>query len=115
MPASRHMLRRSTLWGAVCIFALAMPAGAQVQTTVTSATPSLSQSPDDPDAIYCRPPQRQSDSRLPGPQVCKTNRQWAALHAQGLDISADGKSTVESEKYRTLQKGPCHTLQDNCF
>ena len=34
------MLRRSTLWGAVCIFALAMPAGAQVQTTVTSATPA---------------------------------------------------------------------------
>jgi hypothetical protein len=109
------MLRRSTLWGAVCIFALAMPAGAQVQTTVTSATPSLPQSPDDPDAIYCRPPQRQSDSRLPGPQVCKTNRQWDALHAQGLDISADGKGTVASEKYRSLHSGPCHTQQDSCF
>jgi len=27
MLASRHMLRRSTLWGAVRIFALAVPAG----------------------------------------------------------------------------------------
>ena len=115
MLALRHMLRRPALWGAVCVFALAMPVGAQVQTTVTPTAPSLPQSPDDPDAIYCRPPQHQTDSRLLGPKVCKTNREWDALHAQGLDISADGKSTVASEKYRTLQKGPCHTLQDNCF
>jgi hypothetical protein len=110
-------LRRSTWWGAVCFLVLAAPALAQVQTTLTPATPALQveKSPDDPDATYCRPPQRQSDSRLLGPKVCMTNRQWDALHAQGLDIGADGKSTVASEKYRTLHGGPCHTQQDSCF
>ena len=44
-----------------------------------------------------------------------TNRQWDGLHAQGLDISADGKSTVSSEKYRTLHKGPCNTQQSSCY
>jgi hypothetical protein len=72
-------------------------------------------SPNDPDATYCRRPQPQTDSRLMGPRVCMTNRQWDALHAQGLDIGADGKSTVASEKYRTLHGGPCHTQQDSCF
>ena len=118
MLASRHMLRRSILWGAVCVLALAAPARAQVQTTLSPAMPTLApveKSPDDPDFIYCRPPQKQSDSRLMGPRVCKTNREWDALHAQGLDVAADGKGTVASEKYRTLHNGPCHTQQDSCF
>ena len=112
------MLRRSTLWGAVCVLTLSTPALAQVQTTLTPTLPGLPQvekSPDDPDATYCRPPQRQTDSRLLGPKVCMTNRQWDALHAQGLDVSADGKSTVASEKYRSLHSGPCHTQQDSCY
>ena len=105
MPVSRDMRRRSTWWGAVCIWVLAAPAWAQVQTTLITSLPSLPEAEkaaDDPDATYCRPPQKQTDSRLLGPQVCMTNRQWNALHAQGLDIGADGKSTVASEKYRTL-------------
>jgi hypothetical protein len=103
---------------ALALLLLSVPALAQVQTTLTPAAPGLPQvekSPDDPDANYCRPPQKQSDSRLPGPKVCMTNRQWDALHAQGLDISADGKGTVASEKYRSLHSGPCHTQQDSCF
>ncbi len=91
---------------------------AQVQTTVVPTSPTLPQvekSPDDPDATYCRAPERQTDSRLLGPKVCMTNRQWDALHAQGLDISSDGRGTVTSEKYRTLHNGPCHTQQDSCF
>jgi len=48
----------------------------------------------DPEATYCRPPQQLPDSRLMGPQVCLTNRKWAQLHAQGLEISADGKNTI---------------------
>jgi hypothetical protein len=91
---------------------------AQVQTTLVPTVPSLplqDRAPDDPDAIYCRPPQHQSDTRLFGPKVCMTNRQWDALHAQGLDISADGKTTVASEKFRTLHNGPCHTQQDSCY
>ena len=116
MLASGHMLRRSTVWGAVCIWVFAGPCLAQVQTSVAPTLPAMPQAEkDDPDATYCRPPQRQSDSRLLGPKVCMTNRQWDSLHAQGLDISADGRGTVASEKYRTLQKGPCHTQQDSCF
>jgi hypothetical protein len=102
------MLRRSTLWGAVCIFACFGPAAAQLHTTLNPALPSLGdveKDPGDPDATYCRPPQRQTDSRLLGPKVCMTNRQWDALHNQGLDISADGKNTAPSEKYRTLHGG----------
>ena len=98
-------IRRSTLWGAVCILLLPWPALALLHTTISPALPSLGdveKDPNDPDATYCRPPQRQTDSRLLGPKVCMTNRQWDALHNQGLDISADGKSTVASEKYRTL-------------
>jgi hypothetical protein len=102
------MLRRSTLWGAVCILLLPLPVRAQLQTTVSPALPSLGEvekDPDDPDAIYCRPPQAQANSRMPGPKVCLTNRQWDTLHNQGLDISADGKNTIPSEKYRTFHSG----------
>ena len=108
MLPKRHMLRRSTLWGAVCISLLPWPALAQLHTTISPALPSLGdveKDPNDPDATYCRPPQAQTDSRLAGPKVCMTNRRWDALHKQGLDVSADGKSTVASEKYRTLHSG----------
>lgn len=106
MLPSRHMLRRSTLWGAACIFACFGPAAAQLQTTLNPALPSLGdveKDPGDPDATYCRPPQIQPGSRLAGPKVCLSNRQWDRLHKEGMDISADGKNTVPSEKYRTLQ------------
>ena len=105
MLPTRPMLRRFTLWGAVCILLFPRPALAQLHTTISPALPSLGdveKDPNDPDATYCRPPQRQTDSRLLGPKVCMTNRKWDALHNQGLDISADGKNTVASEKYRTL-------------
>jgi len=93
---------------------------AQVQTTLNPALPTLPQTqkaPDDPDATYCRPPQRLSDSRLLGPRVCMTNRLWNALHAQGRDISADGRGTVASEAYRTLHGCPTsgHTVADSCY
>jgi hypothetical protein len=95
-----------------------LPALAQLSTSVSPVLPSLAlqdKDPHDPDASYCRPPQKQSDSRLPGPRVCKTNREWDALHAQGLDISADGKGTVASEKYRTTHGRACTGSQDGCF
>jgi hypothetical protein len=109
-----YMLRRSTLWGAVCIWLLPAPVLAQY-VIPAPALPEAEKDPSGPDATYCRPAQPQTDSRLPGPKVCLTNRQWDALHKQGLDISADGKSTVASEKFRTLHNGPCHTQQDGCF
>ncbi len=119
MPLSWYMQRRPTfLWGAVCLLVLPSPALAQLSTSVTPVLLSLAQQdkdPHDPDASYCRPPQKQSDSRLPGPRVCMTNGQWDALHAQGLDISADGKGTVASEKYRTTHGRACGTAQDGCY
>lgn len=48
----------------------------------------------DPDAVTCRVPQRLPGSRLPGPQVCQTNRVWAALRAKREDISPDGRMIV---------------------
>ena len=112
------MLRRSTLWGAVCFWLLPLPAMAQLQTIVVPTLPALPQGEKgaaDPDAIYCRPPQAQTESRMLGPRVCKKNRDWDALHAQGLDISADGRSTVASEKYRSLHRSACQGAQDSCF
>jgi len=82
---------------------LAPPALAQVTSVITPSLPSLGdegKDPHDPNAIYCRPPMDQSDSRLVGPKTCRTNREWDRLHAEGLDIGADGKSVVASEKYR---------------
>ena len=106
MLPTRHMLRRSTLWGAVCVLLGGMPAAAQLNAIIAPPTlPDAEKDPNDPDATYCRAPQKQTDSRLLGPRVCMTNRQWDALHKQGLDISADGKSAVASEKYRSLHGG----------
>jgi hypothetical protein len=107
--------------GALIFWGLLQSTLAHAQSEVTvlkPVLPSLSEgdkAPDDSDSLYCRPPQKQSYSRLLGPKVCLTNRQWADLHAQGLDMSADGKGTVQSEKYRTLHSGPCNTLQDSCY
>jgi hypothetical protein len=109
MPAIRHMLRRSTLWSAVCVF-MALPALAQLETKVTPALPVLpsdSQVTQDASPTVCRPPPPQSDSRLLGPKVCRTQQQWDELHAKGLDIGADGKSIVASEKYRSLNPSAC--------
>ena len=44
----------------------------------------------DPDAVTCRAPQALPSSRLPGPEICKTNRVWAQLRADGKDVSPDG-------------------------
>ena len=89
MLPARHMLRRSTLWGAVCILLLPTPALAQLHTTISPAIPTLPEvekAPHDPDATYCRPPQNQTDSRLLGPRICMTNRRWDALHKQQHQI-----------------------------
>jgi hypothetical protein len=58
----------------------------------------------DPDIIACRAPQQLAYSRLQGPEICKRNRDWAALYKTGMDISSDGASVVPSEKARTTGK-----------
>jgi len=66
-----------------------------------------------PDAITCRVPQPLPGSRLPGPQVCKTNQVWAALKARGEDISADGRGVYivdEFQRRRTLDGHTCQSM-----
>lgn len=84
---------RRILLAAIFSVGFSQAALAQLHTTLDASLPSL-QGPDDPEATYCRPPQQLADSRLMGPQVCMTNRKWAQLHSQGLEVSADGKSTI---------------------
>ena len=62
----------------------------------------------DPNAITCRPPQRQPGSRLPGPEVCKRNSEWARYRRDGMDVAADGIHDVPSEKRRTISPQACH-------
>ena len=88
---------------AVMLLAATSPAGAQLQMTVKPSLPNLPGEEKADDKIFCRAPLPQSDSRLLGPQTCRPQREWDQLHAQGLDIGADGKSIVASEKYRTVR------------
>ncbi len=39
----------------------------------------------------CTAPAVRTGSRVNAPKVCKTAREWNALHARGLDIGTDGK------------------------
>jgi hypothetical protein len=59
----------------------------------------------DPDAVTCRVPQQLPGSRLAGPQVCKTNRVWAALRANREDISPDGKMIVYLDDFQRRKAG----------
>jgi len=68
---------------------------------ILAQEPAVSTHPDgtgDPDATTCRPPQVIPGQRLPGPQVCKLNSQWALLRKNGQDISADGRDIVPDAK-----------------
>ena len=46
----------------------------------------------DPDAVTCRVPQPLPGQRLRGPEVCQTNRVWAALAANRFFILPDGSA-----------------------
>jgi hypothetical protein len=61
----------------------------------------------DPDATTCRPPQTLPGERLPGPQVCKLNSQWALLRKNGEDISADGKHIIPDPKGSNVAPMSC--------
>jgi len=53
----------------------------------------------DPDAVTCRVPQQLPGSRLPGPEVCETNRFWAALYADGRKLGPDGLTLTATERF----------------
>ncbi|HEY2010434.1 MAG TPA: M56 family metallopeptidase [Rhizomicrobium sp.] len=48
----------------------------------------------DPDRVTCRVPEALPGSRLPGPRICQTNREWASLRARHEDITPDGESII---------------------
>jgi hypothetical protein len=54
----------------------------------------------EPDAVTCRTPQLLPGSRLAGPEVCKINRVWAQLRAEGKDISPDGTTVIATASRR---------------
>src|ERR1700747_2802743 len=95
------MAQNALIFAVVLVFA-ALPALAQDR--------AMSAHPDgtgDPDAITCRPPQVLPGQRLPGPQVCKLNAQWALLRKNGQDISADGKDIIPDPKGSNVKPMEC--------
>jgi hypothetical protein len=96
--------------------AISQTAAAQVQTTIVPSLPALpddGQPARDDSPIICRPGQHQSFSRLLGPPVCKTKRQWDDLHARGLELNDDGKTTYStSPKYKSQNAQVCRSAAD---
>jgi beta-lactamase regulating signal transducer with metallopeptidase domain len=73
------------------------PAQTSAQTSVREAVLALDpRGEGDPDAVTCRAPQVLPGSRLPGPEVCETNRFWASLYAGGRRLSPDGRTLIAS-------------------
>ena len=56
----------------------------------------------DPDVTTCRPPQPLPASRFMGPEVCKTNSQWALLRKNNQDISADGARIIPDPRGNSM-------------
>jgi hypothetical protein len=84
----------------------AQPAAPPAQPTAKEVVLALSPTGDgDPEAVTCRVPQQLPGSRLPGPQVCKTNRVWAELRANREEISPDGKMIVYLDDFRRQKAG----------
>jgi beta-lactamase regulating signal transducer with metallopeptidase domain len=69
------------------------------QPFVILPTPELAAEPVEntaPERLVCRPPQRMSDSRLMGPQVCLPQRVWDKFKAQGQVLLPDGRTMAIS-------------------
>lgn len=84
---------------------MAAPADAQAPTKSYARDPS---GEGDPNAITCRPPQTLPGERLKGPEVCRTNAQWAQYRKDGMDVAADGIHFQPSEKMRSINPQACH-------
>ena len=61
----------------------------------------------DPAAITCRHPQALQGRRLLGPEVCRTNADWAQFAKDGMTVSPDGVTLLPSEKARSLNPAAC--------
>jgi hypothetical protein len=99
---------------AAFVLAFAVPAAAQTNAPAAAIAPpakSSNRAPNgegDPNVITCRRPQPLPDSRLLGPEVCKTNAVWAQYRKDGMEVAADGIHDVPSEKMRSINPQACH-------
>ena len=90
------------MWSRVFLLA-AFSAFSVLPAPAQAASPAKAESPrpdgtGDPDATTCRPPQPLPSSRFKGPEVCKTNSQWALLRKNNQDISADGTQIISDPR-----------------
>ena len=92
---------------ALLVLLLTVPAAAQTAAEKTPPVVDYPTGEGDPEAVTCRKPQPQPNSRLPGPKICKTNAVWAQYRKDGMDVSADGRLDVPSEKARSLNAPSC--------
>jgi hypothetical protein len=89
-------------------------APAWAQAPAAAPVKTYSSHPDgkgDPAAMTCRRGQNLPGSRMLGPEVCRTNADWAQFAKDGMDVSADGTTLVPSEKYRSLNPPACGPVQ----
>jgi hypothetical protein len=99
---------------AAFVLAFAVPAAAQTNAPAAPVAPpakSSNHAPSgegDPNVITCRRPQPLPESRLLGPEVCKTNAVWAQYRKDGMEVAADGIHDVPSEKMRSINPQACH-------
>ena len=77
---------------------------------LAQANPATPNGEGDPTAVTCRSPQKLPGSRMLGPEVCKTNAVWARYAKDGMDVSADGRFDVPSEKQRSLNPRACRSI-----
>jgi len=85
-----------------------MAAPAQIVSVIRVALPAL---PAESDEMLCRRPETLPGKRLAGPSICKSEREWAQLKAQGLDVAPDGSiyERFAYEKSRSLAARACAT------
>jgi hypothetical protein len=91
----------------VMLLSLPSAAFAQAQTSATSPNSTGGETgqaahggASRDDAIYCRPPEQRTDSRMMGPKVCMALGKWKELRAKGrrecrwAECAADGNGSV---------------------
>ena len=85
-------------------------AAAQMSSAAEPAKTYVRHEPDgkgDPAAITCRRAQALPGKRVMGPEVCRTNADWAQFAKDGMTVSPDGRELVPGEKNRSLNPAAC--------
>ena len=75
---------------------------------IVIAAPQLPAEPQQDEAKVCRAPQRLSDSRLLGPEVCLTQAEWDQMKKRNLILLPDGQTLAENyDAQRAKRVGSC--------